>query len=81
MESRQIERLGNKLGISVKVQINKSIKGFWTSTFNFTTILRAAFTHPDPKSAKKTVKSSSFLCFWDLRALKAASKQVDEIDI
>ena len=30
--------------------------------------LRAAFTPKDSKSAKKTVKSSSFLRFWDLRA-------------
>ena len=36
------------------------------SGVNFTNILRAAFTHADPKSAKKTVKLSSFLCFWDL---------------
>ena len=32
--------------------------------------LRAAFTCADPKSAKKTVKSSSFLRFWDLGAEK-----------
>ena len=30
------------------------------------TCLRAAFTHADPKSAKKTVKLSNFLRFWDL---------------
>ena len=35
---------------------------------NFINILRAAFMGADPKSAKKTVKSSSFLHFWDLRA-------------
>ena len=29
--------------------------------------LGAAFTRPDPKSAKKSVNSSSFLRFWDLR--------------
>ena len=34
---------------------------------NFTNFIRAAFKHADPKSAKKTVKLSSF---WDLRALK-----------
>ena len=34
----------------------------------FTNILRAAFTHADPKSAKKSVKLSSFLRFWDLWA-------------
>ena len=35
---------------------------------NFTNILQAAFICADPKSEKKTVKLSSFLCFWDLRA-------------
>ena len=35
---------------------------------NFTNVLRAAFICTDPNSAKKTVKSSSFLHFWDLRA-------------
>ena len=44
------------------------------------TCLRAAFAHADPKSAKKIVKSSSFLCFWDLCGVKAARKHVDEID-
>ena len=34
------------------------------------TCLSAAFTHTDPKRAKKTVKSSSFLRFWDLHAQK-----------
>jgi len=33
-----------------------------------TNILQAAFTQAGPKSAKKTVKSSSFLRFWDLQA-------------
>ena len=32
--------------------------------------LRAAFTSADPNSAKKTVKSSSFLRFQDLRVQK-----------
>ena len=36
------------------------------SGVNFTNILQAAFTPADPKSKKKTVKSSSFLLFWDL---------------
>ena len=46
---------------------------------NFTNILRAAFTHKNPKSSKKTVKSSSVLRFWDLR-IKTEHKHVDEID-
>ena len=37
---------------------------------NFTNILQAAFTHADPNSAKKTVKSRSFLRFWDLHMYK-----------
>ena len=35
---------------------------------NFTIILLAAFTRADPNSTKNTVKSSSFLRFWDLLA-------------
>ena len=35
---------------------------------NFTNVLQAAFICTDPNSAKKTVKSSSFFHFWDLRA-------------
>jgi len=31
-----------------------------TAKANFTNILRAAFAHPDPKSAKKTVTLSVF---------------------
>ena len=43
-------------------------KGLSSSqSVNFTNILRAAFTHTVPKSAKKTVNSSSFLRFWNLR--------------
>ena len=34
---------------------------------NFTNVLQAAFTNPDPKSAKKTVKLSTFMQSWDLR--------------
>jgi len=33
--------------------------------FNFTNVLREAFTHADPESAKKD--NQVFLCFWDLR--------------
>ena len=39
---------------------------FSTPFSGFTNILHAAFTGGDPKSVKKTVRSSSFLCFWDL---------------
>ena len=46
---------------------------------NFTNILRAAFMCSDPKSAKKTVKSNSFLRFKDLLAKKDACKFVDEM--
>ena len=60
-------------GISFSFQIR-------TPGVNFTIILRAAFTRKDPKSAKKTVNSCSFFWFWDLSALKAGCKQVDEID-
>ncbi len=36
---------------------------------NFINVLRAAFTHVDPESAKKRQSScQSFLCFWDQQA-------------
>ncbi len=50
-----------------------------TTGVNFINILRAAFAQWEPKSIKKAVKLSIFLCFWDLRA-KAARKYVGEID-
>ena len=40
------------------------------SGVNFTNILHTAFIHADTKRAKKTVNSSSFLRFWDLRVQK-----------
>ena len=54
-------------GKSDKKQLRKSNFNFQPSV-NFINVLRAAFTQADPESAKKTVKSSSFLRFWDLRA-------------
>ena len=33
---------------------------------NFNNIVQAAFKHADPKSTKKTAKSSCFFRFWDL---------------
>jgi len=47
---------------------------------NFTNVLRAAFTLKDPKSAKKTVKLSSFFALLGSALVKAARKHVDEID-
>ena len=40
---------------------------------NFTNILQAAFTRADPKSAKKTVKLSSFFCAFGICARKSCS--------
>ncbi len=37
---------------------------------NFINVLHAAFASAEPNSIKKTVKSSVFLHFWDLRAQK-----------
>jgi len=37
---------------------------------NFINIILTAFMHTDPKSAKILSSCKSFLCFWDLRALK-----------
>jgi len=41
---------------------------------NFINVLRAAFTLADPKSAKKTVKSSSFLALSGSASVKAARR-------
>ncbi len=43
---------------------------FRSPEVNFINVLRAAFALTDPKSAKKTVKLSVFLRFWDLQAQK-----------
>ena len=51
-----------------------------SSGVNFTDVLHAAFMHADPKSAKMTVNSSSFFCFLDHGSVKAAHKDVVEID-
>ena len=50
-----------------------------TTGVNFN-ILQAAFTHADPKSAKKTVNSSSFFALLGSAGVKAARKHVVEID-
>ena len=47
---------------------------------NFTIILQTAFTRPDPKSTRKTVKSSSFFALLGPAGIKAVRKHVDEID-
>ena len=41
---------------------------------NFTNVLRAAFTRADPKSAKKTVKLSSFIVLLGSARVKAACR-------
>jgi len=45
----------------------------WQTGVNFTNVLRAAFTLTDPKSAKKTVKLSSFFA---LLGVKAGSRML-----
>ena len=47
-----------------------------TAGVNFINILRAAFTSADPKSAKKTVKLSSFFALLGYASVKAASKML-----
>ena len=44
--------------------------------FNLINILQAAFTRADPKSAKKTVKSSSFLRILGSASVKAAHRML-----
>ena len=43
---------------------------------NFTNILQAAFTPADPKSAKKTVKFSSFIALLGSARVKAARRML-----
>ena len=47
-----------------------------TSGLNFINVLRADFTHADPKSAKKTVKSSSFFALSGSASIKAARRML-----
>ena len=47
---------------------------FYLSGVNFTNILRAAFRHADPKSAKKTVRLSSFFALLGSGRIKAARR-------
>ena len=46
----------------------------FTPGFNFTNVLRAAFTRANPKSAKKTVKLSSFFALLGSTSAKAAHR-------
>ena len=46
----------------------------------FTNILRAAFTHADPKSAKKDSQLNQLFALFGSASIKAAHKHVDEID-
>ena len=47
---------------------------------NFTIILQAAFTHADPKSAKKDSQVKQLFALLGSASVKAACKHVDEID-
>ena len=47
-----------------------------TPGFNFTNILRAAFRRADPKSAKKTIKLSSFFVLLESALVKAARRML-----
>ena len=60
-----------------KIQTNCMYKGHGnegnvlaTSGVNFTNVLQAAFALVDPKSAKKTVKLSSFFCAFGIKAAR-----------
>ena len=50
------------------------VNPFALQRVNFTNILQASFTHLDPKSAKKTVKLSSFFALWGSARVKAVCK-------
>ena len=47
---------------------------------NFTNVLRAAFTRADPKSAKKTVKLSSFFALLGSASVKAARRTLVKLN-
>ena len=47
---------------------------------NFINVLRAAFTHADPESAKKTVKSSSFFALLGSARVKAARRMLMKLN-
>jgi len=51
-----------------------------TPVVNFNNILQAAFTRTDPKSAKKTDNLTVFFAHLGSVHVKAARKNVDEID-
>ena len=59
---------------------------FYTNLFfisekvNFTNILRAAFTHADPKIAKKDIQLKQLFLLSGSACVKAARKHVDKID-
>jgi len=54
--------------------------GFWPSPrINFINVLRAAFTHTEPKIVKRYWDLTEFLHFWELH-VEAARKYVGEID-
>ena len=56
------------------VHLTKSEASSVVSRVNFTNILQAAFTRADPKSAKKTVKLSSFIVLLGTERVKAACR-------
>jgi hypothetical protein len=56
-----------------KIVIGKQMK-LDTTGVNFTNVLSAAFTHSDPKSAKKTVKLSVFFAHSGSAHVKAARR-------
>ena len=58
----------------------KSTKSLVAPGVNFTNILCAAFTHADPKSAKKTSQLKQLFALLGSAGIKAACKLVDEID-
>ena len=53
----------------------------YSSGVNFTNILQAAFTHADPKSAKKTVKLSSFFALLGSACVKAAHRMLVKLTL
>ena len=65
------------LSLSLKLSCSETTCSTWgPSWVNFTNVLRGAFTCVDPKSAKKTVKLSSFFALLESVHVKAARRML-----
>ena len=75
------DKQGNPFRLDYKLSSDQT---YFCSCFrpgvNFINVLRAAFTHADPESAKKTVKSSSFFALLGSARVKAARRMLMKLN-